>query len=189
MRNVGIPGDYGLKGTDSAISNCILEPAATCPVEQFALRKEGLLSASGAVVVNTGRFTGRSPMDKFLVLDSVTEPDSDVWWGRINQPFASDQFNRLLLKMNSYVQHRDVFVQDMTVGAHPLYNLPIRIISENAWASLFAHNLFRRVPHEVSKRTKPLFIVLHFPGFQADPTQDGRKVGHLSSSAWLTGWY
>jgi len=178
MSNVGIPGDYGIE--EQGLSNFKtvywnLYPPAL--VEQFTLRKEGLLSASGAVVVNTGKFTGRSPQDKFLVLDEVTKTDPDIWWGRINQPFPLDQFERLFSKMVGYLQRRDIFIQDMVAGANPIYSLTIRIISENAWTSLFAHNLLRRVPDDNRKHQVPSFTVLHCPGFHAVPSQDGTKSG------------
>ena len=176
MGNVGIPDDNGLEGQGFSDFKTVywnLQPPAL--VEQFVMRKEGLLSASGAVVVNTGKFTGRSPQDKFLVLDGVTEGDPEIWWGRINQPFLLEQFDHLFSKMTSYLRGRDVFIQDMLASAHPVYNLPIRIICENAWASLFAYNLFRRVPHGTGKRTQPSFTVLHCPSFHAVPTQDGTK--------------
>jgi len=178
MHNVGIPGDFGLE--EQGFSNLKtvywnLQPPAL--VEEFNLRKEGLLSSDGVLVVNTGHFTGRSPQNKFIVLDEMTGTDPEIWWGRVNQPFPLDKFDLLFSKMAGYLQHRDVFIQDMQVCAHPNYNLPIRIISECAWASLFAYNLFRRVTPETRKHMAPSFTVVHCPDFRADPAQDGTKSG------------
>ncbi len=141
-------------------------------VEEAILRREGQLSKTGALIVNTGQHTGRSPKDKYIVKNGVQEDDL-IWWGKINQPIKEEQFNRLYTKLIGYLQGRDVFIQDMYVGAHPDFRMPIRIITEKAWHSLFAYDLFIRVPPEKQKLHQPEFTLIDCPDFIADPETDG----------------
>jgi phosphoenolpyruvate carboxykinase (ATP) len=126
----------------------------------------------GGVVVNTCPCTGRSPNDKYVVQNNLPE-DAPIWWGKVNKPLAPEKFERLHQKVLAYFQGRDVFVQDMLAGAHPTYRLPIRVISEQAWHSLFAHDLFIRLPAEGLDKHVPQFTVLHAPHFNAVPEVDG----------------
>ncbi|MBI3974177.1 MAG: phosphoenolpyruvate carboxykinase (ATP) [Chloroflexi bacterium] len=134
-------------------------------------RDEGLIAEDGPLVVSTGKYTGRSPDDKFI----VREPESaeKVHWGRANRPFDPDRFERLYRRVLAYLQGRDVFVQDCFAGADPAYRLPLRVITESAWQSLFARNLFIRPTAEELAGHEPQFTVLSTPGFQADPDVDG----------------
>jgi len=142
-------------------------------VEEAIARREGILAAGGPLVVRTGQFTGRSPGDKFLVRDQTTEPHVD--WGAVNQPLDPEQFQRLLIKFLAYWQGREVFVQDCFAGADPEYRLPIRLVTERAWHSLFARQLFVAPgPGELDRHT-PEFTVLFGPGFQADPAGHGTR--------------
>src|SRR5512133_338843 len=145
-------------------------------VEQAIIRQEGQLAASGAVLVNTGKHTGRSPNDKFLAHTQSLD-DEAIWWGKVNQPLEPGKFQLIFQKMKAYLQGRDVFVQDMQVGAHPAYQTAVRIISEKAWASLFAYNLFRRLPRKELGQFKPDYTVIHCPDFQATPEEDGTHSG------------
>ncbi|HWQ83638.1 MAG TPA: phosphoenolpyruvate carboxykinase (ATP), partial [Anaerolineales bacterium] len=111
-------------------------------VERIVTRREGVLAHEGAVVVRTGIHTGRAPNDKFIVKTGAAE--EAVAWGKLNRPMDPAHFDRLLIRMTAYFQGRDVFVQDTTACAHPDYQLPIRVITENAWHSLFARNVFIR---------------------------------------------
>src|SRR6476620_9271298 len=108
-------------------------------VEEALRRREGRLAHLGPLVVRTGQYTGRSPNDKFIVREPSSE--SKVWWGKVNQPMEPEKFNTLHLRMLAYLQGKDIFVQDCFAGADPVYRLPIRIITETAWHSLFAHNM------------------------------------------------
>jgi len=96
-----------------------------------------------------------------------------VWWGKTNRPISEANFERVYARMNAYFQGRDVFVQDAVAAAHPKYRLPIRVVTENAWHSLFARNLFIRLGQDELKGHKPEFTVLHAPGFRAVPEIDG----------------
>ena len=175
MGKIGIPSDFGLE--NHRLFNNKSEYWNLYPpglVEQVVMRKEGDLANLGAVVVNTGQHTGRSPNDKFIVNNGKTE-DQEIWWGKINQAIDPSKFQLLYRKMISYLQGRDVFVQDLMACAHPQQQIKIRVISEKAWASLFAHDLFIRIDPELLPHHVPDFTVLHCPDFQAIPEEDGTK--------------
>ncbi|BAU47599.1 phosphoenolpyruvate carboxykinase [Sulfurifustis variabilis] len=139
--------------------------------EQAVRRREGLLAHLGPLVVRTGHHTGRSANDKFV----VREPSSEqhVAWGKINRPFPPERFERLHDRLASYLQMKEVFVQDCFAGADPRYRLPIRVITEYAWHSLFARNLFRQASAEELARHVPEFTVIDAPRFHAIPEKDG----------------
>jgi phosphoenolpyruvate carboxykinase (ATP) len=158
---------HGIRNLNNAYWN--LEAAEL--LEHAIRRKEGVLSSRGALSVNTGQFTGRSPKDKFIVRDQLTE--STVNWGAVNQPMSSESFARLYAKALAYLQGRDVFVQDCHGGADPAYSLPIRVITQNAWHALFARQLFIRPDPASLARHTPEFTLIFVPGFQADPAEDG----------------
>lgn len=169
---MGTPSKYGLE--NHGLRNLNMEywtlptPAL---VERVISRREGMLAHEGAVIVRTGNHTGRSPNDKYIVSDG--EATEQVWWGNVNRALSPEQFDNLYSRMTAYYQGRDVFVQDTTVAAHPEYRLPIRIITDKAWHSLFARNLFlRRLPEELPGHI-PEFTIMHSPGFRAIPDEDG----------------
>ena len=140
-------------------------------LEHAIQRREGSLSSGGSLVVRTGQFTGRSPKDKFIVQDEIT--DSTVQWGAVNQPMSEAHFDRLYARMQSFWQGRDVFVQDCFVGADPAYTLPLRVIGQYAWHSLFARQLFLRPDPQERDGHRPEFTILFAPDFQADPAEEG----------------
>jgi phosphoenolpyruvate carboxykinase (ATP) len=138
--------------------------------EEAIKRNEGVMAHFGPLVVRTGQFTGRSANDKFI----VDEPSSrkHIWWGAVNRPFNPDRFDELHRRMASYLQGKDVFVQDCWAGADAEYRLPVRIITQYAWHSLFARNLFLLPkPHELVVH-EPQFVVIDCPGFHAFPEHD-----------------
>ncbi len=148
-----------------------LSPAAL--VEAALGRREAHLTDTGALVARTGAFTGRSPKDKFLVDDAETHPLVD--WGPINQPLTLAQFDGLLGRMTAHAHARDLFVFDGFAGADTAHRLPIRIITQYAWHSLFAHQLFvRATPGEMAAH-RPEFTILDLPSFEADPAVDGTR--------------
>jgi phosphoenolpyruvate carboxykinase (ATP) len=140
-------------------------------VEQVILRKEGLISRTGAIVVDTSPHTGRSPNDKYIVKSDHTKDEID--WGDVNKAIEPGQFDRLMLKLQAYFQGRDVFLQDMAVGSDPQYETYVRIMTERAWHSLVAQNLFLRLTGDRLANFSPAFTVICAPGFQADPESDG----------------
>ncbi|HVB14956.1 MAG TPA: phosphoenolpyruvate carboxykinase [Stellaceae bacterium] len=139
--------------------------------EHAVRRSEGVLGLGGSFVVNTGRHTGRSPRDKYIVNDSGTKDAVD--WGPINQPLDPARFDSLQQRMLAYLQGKELFVQDLYAGADPDYRLPVRVISDRAWSSLFARNMFIR-PHPAELPDfEPAFTILHAPDFRAIPEIDG----------------
>ncbi|MCU0255543.1 MAG: phosphoenolpyruvate carboxykinase (ATP), partial [Vicinamibacterales bacterium] len=126
--------------------------------EEAIRRREGLVAHSGPLVCRTGHHTGRSPNDKFV----VKEPSSadHIWWGKVNRPVSEEHFDKLHRQFLHYMEGKELFVQDCYAGADPAYRLPIRVITENAWHSLFARHM-------------PQFTVIDCPRFHADPEQHG----------------
>jgi phosphoenolpyruvate carboxykinase (ATP) len=146
-------------------------PAAAL-YEEAARRREGLIARMGPLVVRTSPHTGRSPKDRFVVREPGSA--SKIGWGPVNRPFPAEQFGPLHARMLDYMRDRDLFVQDCHVGAHPTYRLPIRVITETAWHSLFARTMFLPEPDRAKQMTHvPDLTVLHAPHFHAVPERDG----------------
>jgi phosphoenolpyruvate carboxykinase (ATP) len=139
--------------------------------EEALRRREGRLAHLGPLVVRTGQHTGRSPRDKFIVREPSSE--SHVWWGDANLPLDPEKFAALRRRLLSYLQDRDLFVQDCFVGADPRYRVPIRVITETAWHSLFARNMFIQATPEELAAHVPEFTVIQAPSFHAVPEVDG----------------
>ncbi|MEN8260039.1 MAG: phosphoenolpyruvate carboxykinase (ATP) [Pseudomonadota bacterium] len=164
-----ILANIGIKNLDGIYWNW---PSAAL-VETSVRRREAHLAHRGPLVVRTGFFTGRAANDKFI----VDEPSSrdKIWWGEVNRPFTEDRFDALYRRVCTFFEGRDVFVQDCLAGADPKYEMPIRVITEDAWHSLFARNLFLR-PIDLNRNLavhEPRFTVVHAPHFHARPTVDG----------------
>jgi phosphoenolpyruvate carboxykinase (ATP) len=140
--------------------------------EEIARRNEGVYSNHGAVLVDTGEFTGRAAKDKAIVRESDSE--NKVFWGDVNKDFPQEKFNALKERMMAHAKGRELFVQDTFVGADPKYRLPIRVISELSWHSLFARTMFISNSGETEPH-KPEFTIINFPSFQADPQRDGTR--------------
>ncbi len=140
--------------------------------EKIVSREEGLIAHLGPVVVRTGAYTGRSPKDKFIVY----EPGSaeHISWGDQNQPTAPEKFELLYLRLLAFMQGKEIFVQDCYAGADPIYRIPIRVITTQAWQSLFARNLFVLIKsREELKKHRPEFTIISAPNFHAVPEVDG----------------
>ena len=140
--------------------------------EEIARRNEGVLSNYGNIIVDTGEHTGRAAKDKAI----VREPGSEdkVFWGDVNKDFPQDKFNAIKDRMMAHADGRDLFVQDTFVGADPSFRLPIRVINELAWHSLFARTMFISNTKETDPH-QPEFTIINFPSFQADPQRDGTR--------------
>ena len=134
-------------------------------------RGEGEVVAGGSFSVNTGAFTGRTPRDKYIVEEPGTK--DTVWWGKINQPVTPERFDSLHQRMLAYLQGRELFVQDLYAGADPDYRLPVRVVTDSAWHSLFSRNMFIRPPPDELAGFEPAFTILHAPDFRAIPEFDG----------------
>lgn len=169
---MGVPSQYDLDNHGLRNLNMVYWTLPTSAlIERVVSRREGVLAHEGATVVRTGNHTGRAPNDKFIVKDG--DSASDVWWGSVNRSISPENFDQLYLRMTAYFQGRDIFVQDTTAAAHPKYQMPIRVVTENAWHSLFARNLFIRRQLDELPAHVPEFTVLQAPGFRAIPEIDG----------------
>ncbi len=169
--SIGFASEYGLENHGIYNVNTIYWSLPTPSLYELAIqRREGLLAHLGPLVVRTGHHTGRSPRDKFIVREESSE--NEIWWGEINQPISPEKFNNLYDRLMGYLQGRDVFVQDVYAGADPEYTIPIRAITEYAWHSLFARNMFVRHSLEEPEHMVPEFTVIHTPRFHAIPELD-----------------
>jgi len=173
IANAGIrPSRFGLDRNGLHNLNTAYWNLGTAQLLEHAIqRREGSLASGGAFVVRTGQFTGRSPKDKFVVHDEITGPT--VHWGPVNQALTEAQFDRIYAKMLAFWQGHDVYVQDCYVGADPEYRLPIRVVSQTAWHSLFARQVFIRPDPAKTEEHEPQFTILFAPGFQTSPAEDG----------------
>ena len=143
-------------------------------VEEAVFRGEGHLVHGGAFVAHTGKHTARAAADKYIVREPSTE--EKIWWGNYNRPFAADKFNALLQRLQAFLQGEELFVQDCHVGADPDYRMPIRVITDSAWQSHFARNMFIPIDNiDACKKHVPEFTVLAVPSFKCDPTIDGTR--------------
>ena len=140
-------------------------------VEAAIARGEASLASNGALVALTGARTGRSPRDKFLVKDALTEGRVD--WGKVNQPFPPDRFAALLERVERHMQERDRYVLDLYAGADPHYRLPITVVAEYAWHALFVKQLFVRPELAELAEHVAEFTVIAAPEFEAVPERDG----------------
>jgi len=134
---------------------------------------QGVESSTGALAINTGEFTGRSPQDRFIVKDSITE--DKVWWGNVNIPFDSDKFEKLYNKVTEYLSGKEVFVRDSYVCADPNYRMNVRVVTECAWSNLFCYNMFLRPEDSELENFDAEWHVVCAPGFMADPAVDGTR--------------
>jgi phosphoenolpyruvate carboxykinase (ATP) len=134
-------------------------------------RGEAKLAANEALLVSTGKFTGRSPKDKFIV--SNPESHGHVWWGPVNREISPENFERLYQKMVKAMNEKELFVADLFAGADKEYQLPLRVIDELAWHNLFAHNMFIRPTQAELAEHRPQFTVIDMPSVKADPKTDG----------------
>lgn len=133
----------------------------------------GQEASSGALAVNTGEFTGRSPMDRFIVKDDIT--GEQVWWGNINIPFEPSKFDALYDKVIKYLNDKELYVRDCYACADHNYRMDIRVITEYPWSNMFAYNMFIRPTDEELKNFHPEWTVINAPGFMADAEIDGTR--------------
>jgi len=140
--------------------------------EHIVARGEGQIAHLGPIVVDTAPYTGRSPDAKFI----VKEPSSadNIWWGKVNRPMDAGKFDDLFKRVQGYLMGKDVYVQDCNAGADPKYRLPVRIITETAWHSLFTRHMFRHIDDpDLRARHEPEFTVINVCRFKADAERDG----------------
>jgi phosphoenolpyruvate carboxykinase (ATP) len=163
--------NHGLVHLDRAYWN-LPTPAL---VEEAVFRGEAHLMQNGPLLVYTGKWTARAAQDKYIVMEALTE--DNIWWGEYNRPFDPDKFSALLARVQAYLQDEELFVQDCYVCADPDYKMPIRIITEKAWQSFFARNMFIPITNrDEMRRHVPQFTVIAATGFKLDPRVDGSRT-------------
>src|SRR5690348_1689774 len=173
VTNAGIhPSRFGLEQHGIRnIGTAYWNLTAAQLLEHALQRREGNLAANGSLVVRTGQFTGRSPKDKFVVRDEVSE--AAVHWGPVNQPMTGQQFDGLYARMLDFWQGQDLYVQDCLVGADPEYALRLRVVTQFAWHNLFARQLFIAANPLGLDDHQPEFTIFFAPDLHADPAVDG----------------
>ncbi len=139
--------------------------------EQAVRRQEGFIAHLGPLVVRTGDHTGRAPRDRFIVHEPTSR--DKIWWGDVNRPFSLEQFDTLYHKVTAYLQGRNAFVQNAFAGADPRYRIGVRVVTETAWHSLFARNMFIRATDKELDEFQPDFTIIHVPNFHSLPQYDG----------------
>jgi phosphoenolpyruvate carboxykinase (ATP) len=139
---------------------------------------QGIETSTGALAINTGEYTGRSPLDRFIVKDSITE--DQVWWGKVNIPFEPAAFEALYKKVTSYLSNKEVFIRDSYVCADPNYRLNVRVLTETPWANLFCYNMFLRPEQQELEKFTPEWTLLCVPSFLADPETDGTRQSNFA---------
>lgn len=146
--------------------------------EQTVHRGQGVLNDTGALVIKTGEFTGRSPKDKFIVKDDLTA--DSVHWNDFNQPIEQKYFDQLYRKMLDHLQDKEIWIRDAYVCADPKYRVNVRVTNENPWSNLFAYNMFLRPKEEELENFKPDWQIIQAPSFRADPKVDGTRQHNFS---------
>src|SRR6266542_3461547 len=180
LRTERLTEHLGRKRTDYELDNDGIKGAArvywnlTTPelYEEVSRRREGVLSDHGALIVDTGEHTGRAAKDKAIVREASSQ--DRVFWGDVNRDFDQGKFNAIRDRMMAHAGGRDLFVQDTFAGADPNYRLPVRVVSDLAWHSLFARTMFIKDEADEAPH-RPEFTIINFPGFQADAQRDGTR--------------
>lgn len=147
-------------------------------LESAVARGEGRITSTGALAGDTGKFTGRSPKDKFTVADAKT--NDEVWWGDINQKFDADKFDALLERVIQHYEGKEIFVRDAYACADPEYRLKVRVVNETAYQNLFVHHMFIRPDKNEVDSIDPDWVILAAPSFMAVPDRDGTRQENFS---------
>jgi phosphoenolpyruvate carboxykinase (ATP) len=165
----GSLGDHGLEPSGGVYRN----PTTALLYTHALGRNEATLAESGALVVDTGRFTGRSPKDKFV----VREPGSEqrIWWGDVNHELSEEHFEGLRAKVAAHLEARDVYVVDAFAGADPAHRIAVRVVTPHPYHALFAKTLFIEPAPDELATYAPDVVVLHAPEVEADPKEDGTR--------------
>lgn len=141
-------------------------------VEKALINGEGKLSSTGALVVTTGKYTGRSPEDKFVVDSEGIH--NDIAWGKVNRPISQEKFNGIKGKLTAYLQNREIYIFDGMAGADPSCTKKFRVVNEMASQNLFIHQLLiRPTAEELENYGDPDFTIIAAPGFKCNPSEDG----------------
>ena len=143
-------------------------------LSKIAVEKgQAKITSQGAIAINTGEFTGRSPLDRFIVKDNLTK--EHVWWGDVNQSFDENKFDLLHEKMLKHLEGKELYVRDAYACAEEKYRMNIRVVNEYSWSNLFAYNMFLR-PNDIEiENFEAEWVILNAPSFLADPKKDGTR--------------
>lgn len=158
----------------SSVKNAYWNLTTESLTEEAIYRGEGNIASDGPLVAHTGKHTGRSANDKFIV--KHVDSENNIWWGQYNKPFDAEKFDTVYKKMTEFMKAKDVFVQDVYAGADENYRLPVRFVTEYAWHAHFIRNMFL-LPQslEEHKNFTPEFTVVDMPSFKASPENDGTR--------------
>jgi phosphoenolpyruvate carboxykinase (ATP) len=167
--NANLNDSIGLTNLGNVFWN--LSPAEL--VEDTIISGQGVLTDTGAVAIETGEFTGRSPKDRFVVFDEKTE--NSVWWGDVNIKFSEEKFDALYNRMKAYLTEKDMYVRDAYACADDAHRLNIRVVTEFAWSNMFCYNMFLRPTDAEIENFNPEWHIVCAPGFKADPAIDGTR--------------
>ena len=160
--------DLGIK---NAVAHWNLSPEK---LAEIAIEKgQATQTSTGAININTGEFTGRSPKDRFIVYDNITK--DSVWWGDINIPFDEEKFEQLHKRVIEYLNGKELFVRDAYACADSRFTMNLRVVNEYAWSNLFAYNMFLRPSEEEINNFSAEWTIINAPGFMADPKIDGTR--------------
>ncbi len=163
--------NHGLEYLDTVYWN-LPTPAL---YEEAVFRGEAHMTVGGPLLVYTGKWTARAAADKYIVKEPTTE--DKIWWGQYNRPMTAEKFDGMIARLQAFLQGEELFVQDCYVGADPDYRMPIRIITDKAWQSLFARNMFIPLKgRDECKTHVPEFTVIASPSFKVDPRVDGTRT-------------
>lgn len=179
MKEKGVKSSFGLENMGLVnLKGAYWNLTPSELIEDTLCREMGELADSGGLCVDTGEFTGRSPKDKFVVLDESTQ--DTVWWGDINHQVDRAHYLHLWHKVQAYLQQREVWVRDMYAGADPQYRIKVRVVNEIPWANLFVSNMFIQPEPGVLKDFIPDWTVVAAPGFFANPSEDDTRQHNFS---------
>lgn len=177
--------EYGIKPANGSVSQLGINAGKVhwnlSPQQLAAIaidQGQATRTSTGAIAIDTGEFTGRSPKDKFTVKDSITE--NAVWWNNFNIPFDAQQFDKLYHKVLQYFAGKEIFVRDAYACDDPRYRMNIRVVNEYAWSNLFVYNMFLRPTDDELKTFEPEWLILNAPGFRANPAEDGTRQHNFS---------
>jgi len=178
--------EFGLKSFKSGLEKYGIESVSEVHwnltpselTEEAIKNGEGTITDTGALMCDTGKFTGRAPKDRFVVKDSRTR--DTVWWGDINFPIDPENFDKIYEKLIAHLDGKKLYVRDAYAGTDSRYRLNLRVVNTLAWHNLFCYNLFLRPPRERLKDFDPTFTIINAPDFYADPESDGTRQGNFA---------
>ena len=178
--------DIGLKNptaslTDYNITTCVTaywNLSSNQLIKETLQKNQGTLTSNGTLVIKTGKFTGRSPKDRFIVKDTITSQTVD--WNDINQPFDEERFDILQEKLINYLNGKDLYIKDAAIVNAKKHQLKVRLIAEYSWSAHFVHNMFVRLTEDQIIQHIPEWTILCAPGFKADPAIDQTRAENFS---------